>query len=404
MRVLYIYDGDWPHRATRVRKETLALAEHGHTVHLLSRNTDRAPRIQHEAWMTVHRLPTFPGALNRPLNFPLFFNPIWVMAIVRAARKASADALVVEDLPLAPTAIAVAKMLDVPVVFDMGEVYPEFLRGLRLHSQPSLLDRVLRSPAAADILERWVLRHASATAVVSYESLARAVSRGANKEHLAIVGNTPEVPELLREKCPAPEPLRPFLDRPIILFVGIIIADRGVEEAVRAMAVVRDHYPDAVLVVVGGGSYEPVVRQAIAENSLEKNVHMVGWRPHDELAAYYQHADVGLLPFRSGGQIDYTLANKLFDYMGAGLPFVASDVPPMRRIVEETQAGVLVKPADPGDLARGMMELLSRAATERARMGQRGVTAVQERFNWQRDAARFVELVEGLVEPTNEAG
>jgi len=350
--------------------------------------------------MTVHRLPTFPGVFNRPLNFPVFFNPIWVVAIFRAAKEASADVLVVEDLPLAPTAIVLGKMLKVPVVFDMGEVYPEFLRGLRLHSQPSLIDRVLRSPAAADRLEHWVLRHASATAVVSDESFARAVSRGADEKRLAIVGNTPEAPELLSDKAPVPEPLRPFLDRPIILFVGIIIADRGVEEAVRAMAVVRDHYPDAVLVVVGGGSYEPLVRQAIAENSLEKHVHMAGWRPHEELAAYYQHADVGLLPFRSGGQIDYTLANKLFDYMGAGLPFVASDVPPMRRVVEETRAGVLVKPADPADLARGMMEVLSKGAAERAEMGRRGVTAIQERYNWQQDAARFVSLVERSLEPT----
>ena len=50
---------------------------------------------------------------------------------------------------------------------------------------------------------------------------------------------------------------------------------------------------------------------------------MLGWQPHASLPAYYQQAQVGLIPFLDSSHIRITLANKLFDYMAAGLPVIA---------------------------------------------------------------------------------
>jgi hypothetical protein len=109
MRILYVYDGDWPRGATRVAKQTRSLARAGHTVHLISRNSQGQPRREHEEWMTVLRLPHFrPRWLNRALNFPFFFNPVWIWSIWRAAKTLGADCIVASDLPLAPTALWVA--------------------------------------------------------------------------------------------------------------------------------------------------------------------------------------------------------------------------------------------------------------------------------------------------------
>jgi glycosyltransferase involved in cell wall biosynthesis len=116
------------------------------------------------------------------------------------------------------------------------------------------------------------------------------------------------------------------------------------------------------------------------------------------LPAYYRHAEVGLLPFRDTPHIRVTLANKLFDYMAAGLPLIAVDVPPMRRVISETQAGVLYPPGDAPALADAIVGLLG-ASARRERLGANGRRAVVERYCWQIDETRLLRELERLGPP-----
>lgn len=391
MRIVYIYDGDWPRGATRVRKQTRALAAAGHDVLLLSRNENRSARVEHEDWMEVRRLPTVPGRLaNRLFNFPYFLNPAWWRHIHSNARDWKADAILVEDLPLAPTALWVGRSLDLPVYYDMGEVYPEFLRGLRQFQERTLIDTILRSPRAADALERYVLPRVKHVFVVSEESRDRALARGASPRATTIVGNTPESSAELRSPQDPPSVIQDLLGRPLVLFTGILISDRGMIQAVQAIDMVRDRIPDVALVIVGDGAELPAIRAEISRLGLGDHVRIAGWQDHSQLPAFYQHADVGILPFLDGGQIRYTLANKLFDYMGARLPVIASDVPPMRRVLHETGAGLLSAAGDPRSLADALVEFFSLTREERAQLGERGHVAVAELYNWNHDAQRLV--------------
>lgn len=396
-RVLYVYDGDWPRGATRVKKQVRALHDAGHEVRLLCRNATRSPRVERGEWMEVVRLPVFPGPLNGPLNFPLFFSPIWLWQILRAAHGFRADVIVVEDLPLAPAAILVGRLLRLPVVYDMGEVYPAFLEGLHEDGRSTLLNRIVRNPGAAAWIERRVLAAADHTTLVSEESRARAVQRGASPDRLTIVGNTPEDLEGLVAPTARPPSLAPLGDRPIVLFVGIVIHDRGLFDVVRAMPAVLERIPSAVLVVVGDGPVVPALREEVARLGLGDSVLLVGWQEHSDLPAFYQRARVGLLPFKPGGQIDFTLANKLFDYMGAALPVVATDVPPMRRVLREARAGILVEGPTPEGLADAIVEVLSLEQSAWRDMAESGRRLVVERYNWASDAGRFVEAVESSV-------
>lgn len=399
MRIVYIYDGDWPIGATRVRKQTLAMHAAGHEVLLVARNEGRASRILEETWMTVRRLPTFPGRrLNRAANFPFFLNPVWLAHILRNARAWHADAILVEDLPLALSAIWIGRHLNIPVLYDMGEVYPEFLRGLWEFGEPSFLDHAVRNPKAAEYIERIVLKSADHIFVVSEESRTRAAQRGADPSRMTIVGNTPENPEELRVPRPRPAELEMTPSRPTVLFTGILIFDRGVQYAIEAMSLVRRTIPDALFVIVGDGPEVGRLREIVDRHRLHDHVRFSGWKRHDELTAYYQHSQLGLLPFINGGQIRYTLANKLFDYMGSGLPFVATDVPPMRRIAEETGGGILTPSGDVEALAEAIAHILGLPEPERAAMGTRGAMAVLDKYNWTKDALRFTSAISEIVD------
>ena len=393
-----MYDGEWPKGATRVRKETRALAEAGHEVHLIARNLANAPPREEETWMTVWRLPRLPGRRTRyALNFPLFVNPIWLWRMWRVARRAGADLVLVCDLPLAPSAVWLGRMLGVPVHYDMGEIYPEFLRSLRLTERQGPLKRLIRTPRLAEGLERYVLRRVAAVYVVSPESRERCVGLGVPADRLVIVGNTPENLAELVQPRPVPVDIADLAreERAILLFVGILIADRGVADVIRALPTVQIRHPKATLVVVGDGPERKVLEETVSRLGLERSVRLVGWKAPEELPGYYQASAIGLLPFRDSPHVRLTLANKLFDYMGAGLPVLASDLPSMHRVLEETQAGRMHAPDNPADLARVASGMLDDPAGRRI-LGENGRRAALTDYSWEHDAARLREAVARL--------
>jgi glycosyltransferase involved in cell wall biosynthesis len=390
--ILYVYDGDWPYRATRVGKQTRSLARAGHRVVLISRNDLAQPRIEETSWMTVQRLPSVRRHwLNHLINFPFFFNPIWYSAIMQSARESHANFILVRDLPLAPTALAVAARLGVPVVYDMAEVYPEFLQDRFDFGRASLSDYVVKNPSAARLIERFVLPRASKVIVVSEESRQRCLQLGVEPSRLVLVGNTPDDVETISASVRDAMPRQSAPEAFTLLFVGILMWDRGVAEAVRAMPAILKKFPKTTLMIAGDGDERAEIERVIAECGAAKNVQLLGYREHSSLPALYAAADIGLLPFLPGRHVRITLANKLFDYMAAGLPIVAADLAPMRRILEETEAGELFAPGDPQSLAASVIDLLGDPA-RREQLGENGRRAALQKYHWGEDERRLVQI------------
>lgn len=392
MRVLYVYQGDWPRNATRVLKQTRALADAGHVVRLLSGNPRGQPRRSAESWMEVERVPRpRPRTLARYLGFPLFVNPLWVTSIVRSAWEFRPDAIIVRDLPLAPAALAVGRAFGISVHYEMADVYPVALRANRA-DHPGLVSRLTRHPGVAEWIDRAVIRRAASVFVVSEESRQRCLAIGAAEDAAIIVGNTPAMLPPLDADIPIPADLADWAGRPLVMFIGNLLADRGLIEAIDAMSHVCASMPEAALVIIGDGREYSHLAAHIAETGLGDHVRLLGWKHPKDHPAYYRHAAIGVLPFLSTEHINITLANKLFDYMAARLPIIATDVRPMRRVLEETGAGVLVAPGDANSLGDAVVQLL-RDPARRCELGARGREAVSGPYAWTRDRERFLRAI-----------
>ena len=401
MNVLYVYQGDWPRNATRPIKQTKALAAAGHRVHLLSGNPKGKRRLTTEDWLSIERLPSFGSPrLHRIFGFPIFVNPVWVWAIFKAARRCKADCIIVVDLPIAAAAVFVGRLLGVPVHFDVADVYPVGMRDSRME-HPGWVGRITRNPSLAETIERFVLNRVATVFAVSDESRDRFLSIGVPPERVVIVGNTPENLDELARSYPLPADIADWNGRPYMLFVGNLLPSRGLPYAIEATDIVRREVPDFGFVIVGDGREEATLRSIIKERGLEQHVRLLGWKPMNEHPAYYANAAVGVLPFLPTQHISITLANKLFDYMGASLPVLASDVPPMRRVLEETEAGLLVPPKDPVALASEIQRLVCDTNLCR-HMGSAGRRAVEGRYAWAEDRRRFLDAIARAVTQTNK--
>lgn len=163
----------------------------------------------------------------------------------------------------------------------------------------------------------------------------------------------------------------------IALYVGRLDGWKGSNTFLGAASLL----PETLFVVIGGDA--PHVTQL---SERYPNVCFLGARPYKELANNMAAADVLVLPNTGTDEISvrFTSPLKLFAYMTSGIPIVASDLPSIREVVDET-AAYLVPPDDAAALAHGISEALA-GGNERAQVARSRVTE----YSWKRRAERVI--------------
>jgi glycosyltransferase involved in cell wall biosynthesis len=139
-------------------------------------------------------------------------------------------------------------------------------------------------------------------------------------------------------------------DRHILVMQGAgLNIQRGVEEAVLAM----EHLPGCLLLLIGGGDVWPIVERLVGEHHLQDRVRLIGKQPYERMMDYTRNADLGLtLDKDTNLNYRFSLPNKLFDYLNAGIPVLATDLPEVAGIVRKFDAGIVIPTADPTVIAR----------------------------------------------------
>ena len=393
VRILKVYDGDYPWDV-RVEKVVMSLIEAGHRVRLVCRNRGRARRQIQPDGLEIVRLPALPDVLS----FPFFLNPIWLAAVQTEIRSFRPHRLLIRDLPLAPLGVVLGRRAGVPVIADLAEPYPDSLRSQRQFQPRRALDFVVRSPALADRVERWLLPRVDRALVVCPEAGARLERRGLAPDRWTEVGNTPVLDRFVPRGGATPG-AEEFSDRFLLLFTGLLAGDRGLDVALDAMAFLRERYPRRFgMLIVGEGPMRTRLERQCTSLGLETDVRFAGWIEHALVPDYIARAQAGLLPFRTCPHIDSTLANKLFDYMALGLPVIAVDVPPMRRVLAETNAGTSFQSGDSRSLAEAIEQLADDPKRQRA-LGEAGRRAARETYNWGVDGQRLLAAIEQPIRP-----
>ncbi len=144
----------------------------------------------------------------------------------------------------------------------------------------------------------------------------------------------------------------------IIIMQGAgINIDRGAEEAVRCMHLTSDY----ILVIAGKGDAVPGLRKMVKEEGLDEKVFFVPPMHRENLLQLTSLCSCGLsLDKASNLNYLYSLPNKLFDYIMAGIPVVVSDLPEPRRIIEQYEVGVVAGCLSPKGLSEKINEVLAK--------------------------------------------
>lgn len=182
------------------------------------------------------------------------------------------------------------------------------------------------------------------------------------------------------------------LEAPTLLYVGSISGVRGYADMLETIRLVRAELPDARLTLVGTPT-EEVAAQLPALDA--EGVTLLPPVPYGEIARVMQSAHVGLSLLHDIPKFRKNVPTKVFDYMASGIPYVSTDLPPVRALTAGT-GGALVPPGDPAAAARAALGFLRDPERARA-VAREGRALIEARLNWDALMPRLTGLYEELL-------
>jgi glycosyltransferase involved in cell wall biosynthesis len=250
-------------------------------------------------------------------------------------------------------------------------------------------------PPLARWVERRVWQGADLMLAVS-ESLRSQLKRyGVAPERIQVLPNAvnPELFRMASNGNAVKERLN--LDgRFTIGFVGTFRPWHGVELLLAAFEDLHRMDPSTHLLLVGEGPLRPRFEAQIRNAGLQGAVTFAGRIAHQEVPQYLAAMDVTVAPYPALDEFYYSPI-KLFEYMGAGRPVVASRVGQVAEILTDGETGLLFEPGDRAALVR-CIERLRKDAPLRNELGRKAAAVCSE-HTWNRNAARVIDWVEPLV-------
>lgn len=274
----------------------------------------------------------------------------------------------------------ILKLSGIKVIYDVHEWVPGQIR------QKAWVPKWLREPLAGVfrglqfIANRWFDAIVVATPTIGSHF---------SGPKITLVQNFPRLDELrggsdsrYRERSNA------------FAYVGAIARHRGAVEMVNAIGKLDAKYEPKLHLA---GAFRPSQLETEARSLPGwQCIKFHGWVDREQLATLLSNVRGALVLFHPAPNHTEAQPNKLFEYMSAGVPVIASDFPLWRELISQAGCGLLVDPQDEDAIAGAMTWILDNEE-EAMMMGKKGQQAVKERFNWDPESRKLIQLYEKLL-------
>ena len=281
------------------------------------------------------------------------------------------------DVNMLPLAWGTALLARVPLVYDAHEIstgregYQSYRRIVAW-------------------LEKRIMPRAAGT-ITTTDARAKFFARAYGIERPVVLQNRPRHSQTVRSNR-LREELQLRESWPIVIYQGGLQPGRGLARLVEAAA----HVPDAYFVFVGGGVLSVELKSLARQLGLTARLRFIDTVPLAELPSYTASADIGAQPIENTCLNHFTTdSNKLFEYVQAGLPVVASDLPEIRRVVREHDLGLLVRAGDTSSLA-GALTALVESSMLRAQHAAQARQAAPK-LSWEQQEYLLLGLYERVL-------
>lgn len=310
--------------------------------------------------------------------------------VVRRGWMLDADLYHVHDPELLPYAALLSTVAGHTVVYDAHEDLAASIHGR------SWITKELRAPMS------WVAEKLESFFADRMDGIVTATSAIEERFRSALppvvpVQNFPILEDMDRA---VPSSATTYCERPArVAYIGGLTRARGTVEMIEALGAVEDSLNPSM--TIAGHFQSDVLRNEVERKEGWKRVDFRGRVPQQEAFCLLKEARLGVVVMQPVPNYVEAQPLKLFEYMAAEIPVVASNFPLWRSILGERECGLLVDPRRPDEIA-GAIEWVLRHPKEAEAMGRRGRRRVEQTYNWNEEAQRLLALYRLLLSGRSE--
>jgi glycosyltransferase involved in cell wall biosynthesis len=298
---------------------------------------------------------------------------------LKKALEIPADIYVAHDLPLLPVAHFCAKKYSSKLVYDSHELYcsQEF------SSHEQAMWKAVESKYIHDCDKVITINHSIATELCKQYGINNVeVVHNAEK----IIHSNEHVISKIKTQIGIKKDIR------ILLYQGSITEQHNLEVLVDAISLLDRE--DLHLLYLGDGPYVKTLKKYINKKQLSSKIHYHPAVSQDKLMQYTVVADIGIIPYQPTCLNNYLCTpNKLFEYISAGLPIIATDLPELRKFVHNNQIGLVGNTSAAIAIAHMLSEMLE---PQSYAFFKKNVIALREKIDWETEAATLIKIYQDL--------
>jgi len=179
----------------------------------------------------------------------------------------------------------------------------------------------------------------------------------------------------------------------IILYQGALNEGRGLEECIHAIK----YFPNHEFHIAGEGDLSQDLRALVANLNLQKQVKFLGFIRPEELKIMTRNALIGINVLEANSlNYYYSLANKFFDYMHAGIPHISMNFPEYKRINDEIEVAILIEELSVQKIKEAILQLTS--DKNYYQQLKSNCILARDNFNWAKEEEKLISLYNKLLE------
>jgi glycosyltransferase involved in cell wall biosynthesis len=354
----------------RVNKTGMALIECGYDVVLVGRKLSNSLPIPNWSFKTIR----FKMIFKKGPVFYFFFNlRLFFVGLINKT-----DLFYANDLDTLAPLFLLSKLKKKPLIYDSHELFCEV---------PELKDSRIKK-AIWQKLEAYIIPKLK-TCITVNDSIAKIYVAKYNVP-FHIIRNISDFDQTFipqsRAQLSMPE------DKKIILLQGAgINVDRGAEELIDSMEFVQN----AVLYIIGSGDVWENLKQKVSFNkNFQNKVVLINKLPKSELINYTFNADIGLsIDKNTNLNYLYSLPNKIFDYIQAEIPILASRLPEIENIILHYKIGDFIENHDPKTIANKLNEMLY---SQQLSSYKKYLAIAKKEITWKSEKEKLLTIIKNI--------
>jgi glycosyltransferase involved in cell wall biosynthesis len=371
----------------RVRRYAESLAQRGDRVDAFALQRPGQPAYEVLRGVHVYRIQKRVINEGGPFSYLIKLLLFFIRSAILLAKRhlaAPYQLIHVHSVPdFQVFAALVPRLAGAKVILDIHDIVPEFYASKFNVPERSLVFRMLL------LVERLSIAFSHHVIIANHLWYEKLVRRSVKPEKCTAMINYPDLSIFYRRSAQSD-----YAGRFVLCYPGTLNWHQGLDVAVRAMAIVRQQVPNALLLIIGDGPERKKLGQLIHDGDLEDVVTLCGLVSIERVAEIMASVDLGVVPKRSDSFGNEAFSTKIMEFMAMGVPVLASET----RVDQYYFSDGLVcffKSSDPEDMASKIVEL-AREKARRDALRSRAEAFIGEN-SWDVKKQLYFELVDRLV-------